>query len=72
MKYYSLRDIERSHYISEYMLKKKITAGEIHAEKRSISEWNAEVFMYVIPESELSKLSYCRRCKPKQQKGETV
>ncbi len=60
MKYYSLKDIERSHYISEYMLKKKIAAGEVQAGEQGISE------------SELSKLAYCRKCKPKQQKGETV
>ncbi len=63
MIYYSLNDILRAYNISKSTLKRKIITGEIRGERHHhcLSE---TVFMYVIPESELSKLDYCKKSDP--------
>ena len=60
--YYSIPDVIRAYAISRSTLKNKIDTGEIHAERQSTSVSNKKMFKYIIPESELVKLEYCKKC----------
>ena len=63
-KYYSIPDIVASYGISSPTLKNKIRNGEIRAQKQPTSYTNKTMFKWLIPESELTKLEYCKRREP--------
>lgn len=62
--YYSIPDITLAYKISRPTLKKKILSGEIYAEKLCTSVCTGTTFKYVIPETELVKLEYCKKNEP--------
>ena len=64
MKYYSIPDITASYKISSPVLKQKIMKGQIQAKKQRTSYSNEKMFKWLIPETELSKLEYCKEREP--------
>lgn len=64
MKYYSIPDITASYGISAPVLKQKVMRGEIQAKKQRTSYSNEKMFKWLIPESELGKLEYCKEREP--------
>ena len=64
MKYYSIPDITASYGICAPTLKAKIMRGEIQAKKQRTSYTNNKMFKWLIPESELVKLEYCKKREP--------
>ena len=64
MKYYSIPDITASYRISAPVLKQKIMKGQIQAKKQRTSYSNEKMFKWLIPETELAKLEYCKEREP--------
>ena len=64
MKYYSIPDITASYGISAPVLKQKIMSGQIQAKKQRTSYSNEKMYKWLIPESELCKLEYCKEREP--------
>ena len=60
MKYYSIPDITASYRISPSVLKQRIMSGQIQAKKQRTSYNNEKMFKWLIPETELVKLEYCK------------
>ena len=64
MRYYSLEDICHSHSLSKEAVKHKIRTGKLKAEKLQMSQDKTTHFKYIIPESELEKLTEFRVSTP--------
>ncbi|MBR1436954.1 MAG: hypothetical protein IJ587_00320 [Synergistaceae bacterium] len=64
IKHYSIPDIVASYGISTPTLKNKIRNGEIQAKRQPTSYTNETRFKWLIPETELVKLEYCKRREP--------
>ena len=60
MKYYSIPNITASYRISSPVLKQKIKSGQIEAKRQRTSYSNEKMHKWLIPETELSKLEYCK------------
>ena len=64
MLYYSFEDILSSHNLTKEALKYRVKAGKLKAEKLFMSRASQNLFKYIIPETELSKLAEYRTSEP--------